>query len=147
MGTLSENIKAARVAAKMTQEELANRLGTTKSAVSRYEKGKREPALAQIAQIASVLNVKFEDLVSVQTFSSPEDFKKEWNRIASSPGGESVTVIHKANGESEIIDHQEEQLIRIYRCLDGEDRSSLVRHGGLLASQPKYLNTPSDENE
>lgn len=143
MGTLGENLRAARVAAKLTQEELAEKLGTTKSAISRYEQGKREPALAQIAKIAAVLHVRMDSLLEPEKFESGEDLDKERKRRIDQmqPGGEEVTVIHKAGGEVQIIDHQKEQLLSTYEMLDGEDRCSLIRHGELLASQPKYRDT------
>lgn len=149
MGTLGENLRAARVAAKLTQEDLAEKLGTTKSAISRYEQGKREPALAQIAKIAAVLHVRMESLLEPEIFESPEEFDEEWKRRTSQmqSGGEEVTVIHKAGGEVQIIDSQKEQLLSTYEMLDSEDRRSLVRHGELLASQPKYRDTDSAGEE
>ena len=147
MGTLGENLRAARVAAKLTQEDLAEKLGTTKSAISRYEQGKREPALAQIAKIAAALNVRIDSLLEPEIFESPEDFDKECKRRTSQAGGEQVTVIHKAGGEVQIIDHQKERLLSTYERLDGEDRQNLVRHGELLANQPKYRDTEPPEEE
>jgi transcriptional regulator with XRE-family HTH domain len=44
-------VKEARTAAGMSQLELAARLGTTQSAVSRWERGHDEPRLSRLAAI------------------------------------------------------------------------------------------------
>ena len=57
VSTIGENIKAARIRKGLTQQELAEALNTTKSAVSRYELGKREPRYRLLQEISSILGV------------------------------------------------------------------------------------------
>lgn len=56
-------IQLRRKELKMTQEELALAAGLTKSAVSNYEQGRREPRLAQLRAIAGVLGLAVKELI------------------------------------------------------------------------------------
>lgn len=58
-----KNLRKIRRALDMTQAELARRLGVTKEAVCRWEKGKCNPPLARVMQIAKVLNCTVNDLI------------------------------------------------------------------------------------
>ena len=58
-----ENLKAARLQAKMTQKEVAEAIGVAKSTYSQYESGKREPGIHGIKKIAKVLNVSPDVLI------------------------------------------------------------------------------------
>ena len=138
MENIGESIKQARLAAGLTQEELANKLNTTKSAISRYEQGKREPSLAILARIAIALGTKAEKLISVEAFNYGEEFDKEWERRIKQAGGQPVLLIHNENGKSHVIDLQKERLSEIYDKLDIEDQCQLVKHGELLLNQLKY---------
>lgn len=57
------NIKYWRERAGLTQEGLAARIRVTKTTVSRYESGAREPALGTLAEIADACGVTFLDIV------------------------------------------------------------------------------------
>lgn len=62
MPTLGEQLKALRVKKGMTQEQLAQKLNTTKAAISRYEKDQRQPRLEQITEMAKLLEAGPDDL-------------------------------------------------------------------------------------
>lgn len=65
-------IRSARIAAGLSQVELAKRIGTTQSAVSRWESGKDDPRLTTLASILGacgkrlVLNVESDDVDRAQ---------------------------------------------------------------------------------
>ncbi len=61
MGT-GERIRKARKTVGMTQQQLADAIGKTKSAIANYEKGDRTPDEATIAGIASALGILPESL-------------------------------------------------------------------------------------
>lgn len=65
---MSENfgkaLKQIRLSRKMTLEEMADLLGTTKQALSRYERGERTPKITAAAQFAEKLGVDLEMLVN-----------------------------------------------------------------------------------
>lgn len=51
------SLAAARVNAKLTQEELAEKLGVSKSTVNGWEQGKSEPKLSQLQAISSLSGI------------------------------------------------------------------------------------------
>ncbi len=55
--TMGEKIKDLREKSGMTQTELANKLGLSKSVISAYEKGIRNPSYNVVPLIAKVFNV------------------------------------------------------------------------------------------
>lgn len=67
MSSMGELIRNARQKKKLSQEELANAIGSTKSAISRYESGKRKPEFDQIQRIANVLDVTVSYLLGWDT--------------------------------------------------------------------------------
>ncbi|KAA0233859.1 MAG: XRE family transcriptional regulator [Actinobacteria bacterium] len=50
-GAVAGLIRAARTAAGLTQASLAERLGTTQSVISRWERGRDEPRLSTLARV------------------------------------------------------------------------------------------------
>lgn len=55
---LIEALVSARTAAKLTQAELARRLGTTQSAVARLEGGRVSPSLATLRRYAEATGTR-----------------------------------------------------------------------------------------
>lgn len=49
----------ARIAAGLTQEELARSMGTTQSALSRLESGSQVPTLDTLCRLAAILGIDF----------------------------------------------------------------------------------------
>jgi transcriptional regulator with XRE-family HTH domain len=60
---LGENLKALRTERKITQTGLAEKLGVDKSFVSNIEKGKNNPTLSTITNLAKVLGVSTNELL------------------------------------------------------------------------------------
>ena len=56
--SLIEALVRARIAAKPTQEELARRLGTTRSAVARLESGRVSPSIATLRRYAEATGTR-----------------------------------------------------------------------------------------
>lgn len=79
MPTLGEQLKALRVKKGMTQEQLAQKLNTTKAAISRYEKNHRQPRLEQISEIARILDANPDELFSLLFISSDITQGKEYD--------------------------------------------------------------------
>lgn len=57
MASIGENIKNLREAAGMSQDQLAERIGKTRSAVSQYESGKIMPRMGVIEDLAHIFSV------------------------------------------------------------------------------------------
>ncbi len=62
--TLGENIRRERVIQKMTQAELAEKIGTSQMMVSRFEKGKDSPSVWRCYRIAKVFDTTIERLLT-----------------------------------------------------------------------------------
>ena len=58
------NVKNARIAAEMTQEELAERSGFSQQYISGLERGKRNPTIVSIYELGQALGVSHEQLVA-----------------------------------------------------------------------------------
>ena len=58
--TLGENIRRERVIRKMTQTELAEKIGTSQMMVSRFEKGKDSSSVWRCYRIAKVFDTTIE---------------------------------------------------------------------------------------
>lgn len=58
-----EKMKKARLAKKLTQEQMAEKLGVNKGTISHYEKGKTFPGEEKLRMVAKTLNVSFDYLL------------------------------------------------------------------------------------
>lgn len=61
--TLGEKLKQHRVAHKMTQEFVAESLGVSRQAVSKWESGVSSPSTANLLALAELYGVKAEELL------------------------------------------------------------------------------------
>ncbi len=61
---LSEKIQTCRKQAGLSQEQLAERLGVSRQAVSKWETGEATPELSKLAALCSVLNVSADWLLN-----------------------------------------------------------------------------------
>ena len=93
-------LKQLRNKAGMNQEQLAKRLGLSKSAISMYESGSREPSLEILEAIADIFNVDMNTLTGAKKLS------------------ESI------NGSDE-LSPAEKQYIKKYRSLDHYGRKAV----------------------
>lgn len=61
---VGENVRRARLAAGLTQEQLAERSGFSQQYLSGLEQGKRNPTIVSIYELANALGVSHVELVS-----------------------------------------------------------------------------------
>lgn len=66
---IGSNVRMVREAAGISQTELANRIGSNKSAVSRYENGTQKPSLDTLMRVADALSVDLIELMKEETVS------------------------------------------------------------------------------
>ena len=62
----------------MTQKMLANSLGVTENAVSNWVKGKREPSIATIEKMVSLLDCTADDLLGIQQGAGNEPKRRSY---------------------------------------------------------------------
>lgn len=55
---LAHQLISARVAAGLTQEQLAQRMGTTQSAIARLESGRRMPGIKTLERLAAATGAR-----------------------------------------------------------------------------------------
>ena len=72
MSGFSERLSALRRGAGMTQAELAKKLGISKSSVSMYECGNREPEFDLLEKMADLLQVDMNVLLEPLVNNDPE---------------------------------------------------------------------------
>lgn len=60
---VGESLRAARRAARLTQEQLAERSGLDRLAVNRIEQGNQSPLLDSLIRLAAGLGIPLSDLV------------------------------------------------------------------------------------
>ena len=63
MASIGENIKKLREAAGMSQDQLGEKIGKTRSAVSQYESGKIVPRMGVIEDLSHVFMVSKVDII------------------------------------------------------------------------------------
>ena len=112
---LAENLRIARKRLHITQTEVALRIGSEKSAVSRYENGTQEPGLDMLRRLADALETTVEDLLRVEAADG------------------SLLQTEKGKRESEMIrliralspEQQDVAWVSIKAMLEGMGRTSL----------------------
>ncbi|HSI20819.1 MAG TPA: helix-turn-helix transcriptional regulator [Verrucomicrobiae bacterium] len=67
---LTTNIRQLRLAADMTQEQLADKVGAVRQTIAYLEKGEYMPSLALAWRIASVFNKPLEEVFNLNTHGS-----------------------------------------------------------------------------
>lgn len=79
MSIIGEKIKTLRKERKLTQKELAYKVGVTASTITKYETGQLEPNLETLNRIADTFNISISNLIdnnnSKRELSSITDFK------------------------------------------------------------------------
>jgi len=74
---LGKRIRELRKARKMTQEELAERIGIGTPNISYFETGKFSPAIETLQKIAQVLDVEVYELYMFKPLKSTNEIKTE----------------------------------------------------------------------
>lgn len=133
---LSDRIKEARLKSGLTQEKLANMIGTAKSTVTGYEKGNRIPPAATVGLIADATNVDVNFLYQDEVKERKENnvsleelsMVKKYRFISThSPDGASVvdTVLDREYAIAEKLREQKEQLEKVQK-MDMEVAEEIV---------------------
>ena len=93
---LSKNLKYLREQnSRQSQENLANALGVTRSAISSYEDGRAEPKLVVMNKVANYFNITLDQLLNVDLATAGEiDFEnqKEVKKYASAQNLRILTI-------------------------------------------------------
>lgn len=101
--TLAENLKKLRRARDLTQEELAQFLGVTFQAVSKWERNEGYPDITMLPVIANYFEVTVDDLIGNDLISREEKIKQYveafWNIKYAADMDQAVEIAEKAYSE------------------------------------------------
>lgn len=61
-----ENLKKLRKEQKLTQADLAEKLGYGYTAISKYESGRNEPSIKDLKRLAEIFKVSVDELIGVE---------------------------------------------------------------------------------
>lgn len=78
---LADNIARLRRRQQITQEELANYLGVTKAAVSKWENRQTMPDILLLPQLASLFDVTIDELVGYEAWLSGEQIRRLYREL------------------------------------------------------------------
>lgn len=100
MSKFGERLKYLRKQSNVSQDDLAKRLGVTRSCVANYEQGTREPNFEDLERIADAFNVEIDYLVgkSDETASVSANPLTEKEKLI-------IHVYRKDKHTREMIDH------------------------------------------
>ncbi|MGW7931845.1 helix-turn-helix domain-containing protein [Staphylococcus xylosus] len=80
---IGNKIKHYRKTMGMTQEELGTKLNTTKSRISNYETGYRTPKQDDLFELASILNIRIDDLFPTKNNENKSNTLNEIIKLSS----------------------------------------------------------------
>jgi transcriptional regulator with XRE-family HTH domain len=66
-GEFNENLRVARLRKKLTQQQVADKLGIAKSTYCQYETGASEPNVLRIKELAKILETTGDMLLGIET--------------------------------------------------------------------------------
>ncbi len=71
----AERLTYLRKSARLTQQQLADALGVSRSTIGMYEKGQREPNFETLESIADLFNVRMDSLIGKSEFIENKNTK------------------------------------------------------------------------
>lgn len=80
MPKFSDRFKQLRTERRLSQQNLADQLGFSKSSVNMYERGEREPGLESMETIADYFNVDLDYLMGRSDIPNRNDWLKSINK-------------------------------------------------------------------
>ena len=129
---IGENIKRARKYAGITQEELAKRIGKSKSSVQKYEAGLTEIPGSVLEKIEEACNVSF---LSAQRFAGAEKMRDSFNRVIDMD----IYAASLEDGRPDIL--------KVYNRLNEDGQDRVYNYASDLAENPKYQAAPPEDPE
>lgn len=128
--SIGKQLQSAREQAGYSQEQLAAKIGCSQSTLSNYEKGKRRIYLAQLENIAELLNKPIEFFLRPSDYlPSPQDDQGDNIKPGNPP--RSVSLESQTAGDIQrealpTINAPEREILETYRSLSDEGQK-LVR--------------------
>lgn len=129
MSKFSERFKELRQSRKLSQQELADKLNTSKSSVNMYERGEREPGIEMLETIADFFNVDMDYLLGKASIVN--------KTLANA---ENVIKMSGTDGKTNLTSN-EENLLSNYRQLNPDGQKKVDVYVEDLVKGGIYSNT------
>lgn len=119
-----EELKAARIKAGLTQQQIADEIGITKSTYCGYETAKRNPDPQRIKQLAKVLHISADTLLDtgIEKEKAPASAEAETRENNQVTRGDLLEVLQKLHiiesGSAAISDADLQFLMHIIAVID-----------------------------
>lgn len=92
---LGITIKTMRLSRNLSQQDLADKVGVSRSAVGMWENGEREPNLDTLESLANVFNVPLYSLVDSKSIPKPKPEQSEMLYVSMPSGNPSTDELRK----------------------------------------------------
>lgn len=133
---VGDNIKYYRKLRGLTQEELAKACGLKEITIRQYEAGKRQPRIEQLAIIAGVLKIGWDDIMRPHLL-----FEKVSPKIL----GETLEELEQEQNDLDFLNKMDE----LQRLLNNTGKQKAIEQVEILTEIPRYrkdTETSSDKN-
>ena len=110
--TFSERLKEARKSAKLSQDALAKKIGRTKSTISRWESGERNPKMFEMVELENALGISAETLM-YGTSEIKTTTLSEINRVSSKLSEHRQEKVLDF-AQAELTDQNKENTIKLF---------------------------------
>ena len=131
---MNNQIRRARKAAHITQEQLAKSLGINRATLSRYESGEIDPPTSQLRRIAAALGT------TVNWLLPPDNYWEDASGVGH------TEPMAPAVFEEPTEDELREQLNDSFSILNHAGQQKAVDSVEVIAGNPKYQRTPAAES-
>ncbi|MBR3366318.1 MAG: helix-turn-helix transcriptional regulator [Lachnospiraceae bacterium] len=124
MGKFGEKLKALRKEQDLTQDDLAEKLGISRSAVGMYEQGRREPDFEILDNAAELFNVSIGYLVGNETKGSyPVHIEK--TKVSPENTKKRIAEYSKRVARTIEVTAEEARILQAFRDADKETKKAV----------------------
>ena len=142
MPKIGENIKRLREEAGMSQEQLAEKLEKTRSAISQYESGKIVPRMGVIEDLATIFDVSKSVIIGEQYMGKGFSPVPLYGRVAAGTPIEMLVAEDIKEAPAKFTDDDPDAyLVRVV----GNSMSRRIQDGDFALVSPKYTE-PNDHD-
>lgn len=131
-------LRKIRIKKRMSQEELADFLGTSKQVISRYETNQRTPKITTAQEYARKLKVPLLYLID-DTVTSIQDIAIDTSRfLCGDPAQRSSNIIVSMSRDEKVI-------LDLYRQMDNNDKIEIRGEMKGILRAEKYRNKQKED--
>lgn len=138
-------IRAARKAAGISQDELAQFLGVNRATISKYETGIIEPSFSQLAQIASYLEIDFGEFLDGEAYRLYQAHRSGFDAGVRAEQISNMALRSVFEPEGYSFSETEMLLVKTFSQLNPEGQTKAVERVEELTEIPKYQKKPPQD--